>query len=201
MLPAVMDPAAWIKWNRTPLARSRGAISREAGKTMGKAMFSVKRAPIASLPVNVEDPIGHAVPQDLLHMSNRMGERVSKRVGKLSGEYTSEKFADSFQELARSTGVPFRIYEASERGQLEIKLNSMTGRNWRRLLKQIGSKIRASTNVLPEELKLKIALLYETLDSTLSFAGKCRKEDAQEVAQRTHAWIKLYLELGFQIKP
>ena len=168
---------------------------------MGKPLYSVKRAPVASLPVNLEDPIGNAVCQDLLHMANRMGERVSKRVAKVSAQLTGEKFSDSFQQLARSTGVPFNIYEASVRGKPEIKLSSMTGRNWRRLLYQIGPKIRASTNVLPEELKLKFALLFETLDSTLSFAGKCRKEDAAEVARRTNTWIKLYLELGFEIKP
>lgn len=164
-------------------------------------MYSVKRAPIASLPVNLEDPIIYAVPQDLLHMANRMGERVSKRVVKVVREFTGEKFAESFQKLAQSTGVPFLVYEASVRGKPEMMFGSITGRSWRRLLNQIGPKIRSSTNVFPEELKLKFAQLYETLDATLSFAGKCRKEDAAEVAQRTDAWIRLYLELGYQIKP
>ena len=134
-------------------------------------------------------------------MRNRMGERACKHCAKCSADFTGEKFSDSFQRLAQSTGVPFRIYEASVRGKPEIKLSSMTGRNWRRLLNKIGPKLRVSTNVLPDEVKLKFALLFETLDSTLCFAGKCKKEDAAEVAQRTNTWIKLYLELGFQIKP
>ena len=168
---------------------------------MGKPLFSVKRKPIASLPLDPNAPIIKAVPQDKLHMTNRMGERVVKRIAKASGKFLNEQYCDSFKALARTTGVPFLIYEKSVNGKPEMKFGSLTGRNWRKLLNLLGPKIRASTNVFPEEVKHKFAELVETLDSTLRFAGACSKEDAPEVARRTHNWIKLYQELGFEVKP
>ena len=48
---------------------------------------------------------------------------------------------------------------------------------------------------------MKFAQLYEDFDAALSFAGTCNPEDADEVARRTRAWVKLFLELGLQMAP
>ena len=130
-----------------------------------------------------------------------MSERVSNQVALVSSAHTKEKLSVTFQNLARSTGVPFSIYEKSHRGKTQVKLGSMTGRNWRLFISSIGPKLRESTGVLPENVKMKYAQLYEDLDATLSFAGTCNPEDADEVASRTRAWVKLFLELGLQMAP
>ena len=72
----VEDDDAWLKWNTPPLARTRESILREAGKTVGKPGFSVKRPPIATLPANDSQPIDKSVPPDLLHARMRVGERL-----------------------------------------------------------------------------------------------------------------------------
>ena len=161
----------------------------------------MKHPPIATLPLDPEAALVEGIAQDLLHMCNRISERVTKKVVSVSGDYTGEKLSDTFQNLARSTGVPFSIYEKSKRGKSEVKLASMTGRSWRIFINSIGPKIRASTGVLPDNLKMKFAQLYEDFDSTLSFAGTCNPEGADEVASRTRAWVKLFLELGLQMAP
>ena len=161
----------------------------------------MKHPPIATLPVNPEAPLIEGIAQDLLHMCNRISERVSKKTIAVSAAYTGQKLSDKFQDLARSTGVPFLIYEASFRGKLEVKFSSLTGRNWRRLINQIGPKIRESTGVLPENVKMQFAELYESFDAILTFAGKCAPEDADELARQTRAWTKLFLKLGLEMAP
>ena len=118
-----------------------------------------------------------------------------------SGALTNEKLADTFQTLARTTDVPFLLYEKSTRGKLEVKFSPLTGRNWRRFVHLIGPKIRESVGVLPEATKHKFADLFETFDSILTFVGNCTPDDADEVARRTHEWVKLFLELGGRMAP
>ena len=183
------------------MARSRGSICREAGRTIGTPEYSVKHPPIATLPLDPEAALVEGLAQDLLHMGNRMSERVTQEVAAVSSKHTGEKLSETFQTLARSTGVPLTIYEKSHRGKTVVKLSSMTGRQWRHFIHTIGPKLRESTGVLPENVKLKFAQLYEDFDAALSFAGTCAPEDADIVASQTRAWVKLFLKLGLKMAP
>ena len=131
----------------------------------------MKHPPIATLPLNPEAALTEALAEDLLHMCNRMSERVTQRVASVSSTHTGEKLSVTFQNLARSTGVPFSIYEKSHRGKSQVKVGSMTGRNWRIFISSIGPKIWGSTDVLPEDVKMKFGQLYKDFHATLSFAG------------------------------
>ena len=88
----------------------------------GNKKYSVKRHPIAKLPKDPEAPVIDALCQDVLHMRTRTMERITKGAMKASGDFTKEKLADSFQKLARSTGVPFYAYEASVHGKPQVSV-------------------------------------------------------------------------------
>ena len=72
----------------------------------------------------------------------------------------------------------------------------MTGVMWRKLLGRIGPAIRSSTGVFPDELKDRIASLYENFKDLLDLAGKCTTEAAEEVAARANCWVQSYLDMG-----
>ena len=96
------------------------------------------------------------------------------------------------------TGITFSTWENAKG---EVEYSSMTGVKWRILLARIGPIIRSSTNVFPENMKEKVASLFEEFHDLLSFAGTCQRKDAEEVARRAHHWIRSYIEMGCRVTP
>ena len=76
-------------------------ITREAGKIVGKAGFSVKRPSITTIPANNNQPIIEGVHFDTLH--GRMCIRVRLVEGSIEicAEFTGDKLAKGFKALAR----------------------------------------------------------------------------------------------------
>ena len=72
----------------------------------------------------------------------------------------------------------------------------MTGVMWRKLLGRIGPAIRNSTGVFPDELKHRVASLYEDFKDLLEFAGKCTSAASEEVARQANCWVRSYLDMG-----
>ena len=194
-------PDAWKKWNTVPLARSRGSIAREVGKLKGEPNFSVKHPPIATLPADVNSALINNVAMDVLHMRMRIGEKMVKNSINASAQHTGDKLAAAFQAIVRGCGVPFTIYETSIHGKNQVAFSSLTGRNWRKLLAEIGPAIQASSGVFPENIRDKLASLFINFNTTLQFAGKCERNDADQVAAQTNAWITDYVAMGFSITP
>ena len=116
-------------------------------------------------------------------------------------EFTGDKLATSLQSLVRTLGIPFRIYESSVRGKVQVGYTSLTGRNWGILLSGISGALRLSSGLLTEERKQKYAWLFENFHSTLSFAGKCKEEDGPKIAAMASTWIKEFLNMGFTMAP
>ena len=77
----------------------------------------------------------------------------------------------------------------------------MTGVKWRRVLACISPLIRSSTNVFPEEVKDRLASLFEEFNSLLSFVANCQRKDAEAVAQRANLWVRSYIEMGCRVTP
>ena len=201
-MSALHDPDAWRKYSIGEEARTRGSIIGEMGKIgTGGPGKSVKHLPIASLPVKKSDPLITSIPQDVLHMRMRLAERLTKEAITKSAKFTGDKLAKGFQTLARNTHVPFSTYEAPVHGKIEVKHSSMTGRNWRRFLCKIGQEIRGSSGVFSDDDRAKFAFLFEELHSVLTFAGKCQRSDAAEVASRTRRWIAAFVAMGIKITP
>ena len=190
-----------MKWNSAPLARSRNSILREAGKVCGAPKYSVKFPPLATLPLLPTVPLIANLTPDVLHMRMRVPERISKEGVKRSAEFTGQKLAPAFETLVRSTQVPFKIYEATIHGKSQRTFSALTGRNWRIMLSRIGEAIRTSTGVFSEEDRLAFAFLYEEFHATLEFAGKCSRDDAEEVARRAREWTEAYVKMGLQPTP
>ena len=206
-MTAVHDATTCEKWNKIPAigedngARSRGSILGEAGKITGQPNFSVKYPPLFSLPTNRNEPIINSLAQDLLHMCMRISENLTIKAIQKSTEFTAQKLAPGFEAVARRTGVPFRIYEHDVHGQTKVAFSSQTGRNWKVYLSKIGTEIRQSTGVFSAEDRDKFASLFEMFHATMNFAGKCRREDAEQVAKMTREWMLLYVGMGYKPTP
>ena len=112
------DEEAWRKWNSAPLARTRCSIAKETGKIVGKPGYSVKRPPIASLPVRNDQPLIEAVPIDKLHAEMRIGERLVEGSIQICAQYTGDKLAKSFEQLVRTTTVRFTTFETIVRNKV-----------------------------------------------------------------------------------
>ena len=124
------DQDAWRKWNATPLARTRGSITEEAGKIIGTPGYSVKRPPIASLPVRSDRPLIEAVPIDKLHAEMQLGERLVEGSIQICAQYTGDKLAKRFEDIVRTTKVQFTTFETIVRNQvLQFRLLNFTKMN------------------------------------------------------------------------
>ena len=117
-LSGAADPDAWRKWNAAPLARTRDSITMEAGKIVGTPGYSVKRPPIATLPVRNDQPLIEAVPIDKLHAEMRLGERLIEGSIQICAQYTGDKLAKRFEEVVRTTKVHFTTFETIVRNQV-----------------------------------------------------------------------------------
>ena len=189
------------EWNRKPLARSRKMIAAEAGRLVGKAGFSVKNIPIPRVPVDPYQELIFGIPPDVLHAGMRVPERVMKHLVEASREHTGDKYAVGLQDLVRGIKIPFKIYEASVRGQVQICFSSLTGRNWKLLLQRIGPALKLSTDILPTLVRDKFASLFQGLHELLSFAAHCTTEDAPEVSRMSINWVQEYVKMGFTVTP
>ena len=189
---------AWKEWNQWPLCRTRGNISRERGRLGGKAQYSVKNHPIATIPLEWETPIVDCVPPDVLHLRPRVGEKLVTNLIAASTDHTKDKLTPLFAELVRSCGVPFKISESSIHGQNHVGFNSLNGRHWRQLLPLLPTKIRASCNIFEDSVKEPLAALVEQFVEILAIAGKGDKEDAERLARKTTEWLNSFLNLGQQ---
>ena len=187
---------AWKLWNESPNCRTRGGIERQRGRLSGKPQFSTKELPIASLPIQREDPLIHAVPPDILHLRSRVGEKVTGNFLGASAKHTNNKLAPEFQALIRSAGVPFRISETLVHGKSKVVFSSMTGVHWRRLLPKLPDLIRSSTDVFDAAHKEPFAKLIEGFVQILAIAGKGNKTDADRLACLTNSWVTDFLDLG-----
>ena len=208
-MTAVYDEKAYEKWNKIPDAaidervgaRTRGSILQEAGKISGQPGYSVKHPPLFTLPTDLHEPIINNLAQDLLHMRMRISENLTTKAILKSSEFTGQKLAPGFEAIARKTGVPFRIYEHNVHGQTKVAFSSLTGRNWTVFLSKIANEIRQSSEVLSPEDREKFASLFDIFRATLNFAGKCRREDATEVAKKAREWMLLYVGMGYKPTP
>ena len=169
---AALKGVDYVPWNVWPNARSRGSILREAGKPRGSAEYSVKAPPLTPLPLNVDEPLIAAIPIDTLHMRMRIGGKLMMQSASLSVNYTGDKLAGGLQTVVRKTSIPFYFYEANVRGKTQLKHNNLTGSHWKRMLKSVGAEIRASSGVFGDDVKEKLASLFEDFNSILNLAGK-----------------------------
>ena len=200
-MTGIADEEAWLKCNVAPVARTIGSIKEEAGRLVGKPNFSVKRPPIASLPADINCPIIEGVPLDALHARMRIGDKLVEGSVDISSKFTGDPLAKGFEQLVQSLGVRFSINETVVHGKVKVKHSSMTGVNWRKLFARIGPAIRSSSGIFPEDIKGKLASLFEDFHALLSFAGKCTKSDAEEVARKANVWAQAYVSMGLTITP
>ena len=119
----------------------------------------------------------------------------------ISAEFTNDKLAKGFEGLVQSIGVRFSTYEASVHGKISVEFSSLTGVKWRRLLARIGPAIRNSSRVFPEQMKGRLATLYEDFHQLLSFMGKCEKKDAEEAARKASVWAQSFVGMGWRPTP
>ena len=141
--------------------RSRGSIARERGKLTGKPNFSVKALPIPLLPVGWNTPLIKVVPPDSLHMQNRGGDKLIKGFISVSAAHTNDPLALAFVTVVKTTGVFFKTFPTTVYNQQQTGYNSLTGRSWRILLKNLGPAIRESSGVFPDQDKNHFALVVE----------------------------------------
>ena len=184
-----------MHWS-TKNCRSRGSIAKERGKLTGKPNFSVKALPIPLLPVGWNTPLIQVVPPDTLHMQNRGGDKLMRGFITASGNLTKEPLAPKLVELIRSTGVRFKTFHHTVHNQQQVGYTSLTGRSWRILLKNLGPAIMQSNGVFPDKDKEHFAELVAEFHRIIEFAGKCEKSDADQLAQDTNNWVKMFLSLG-----
>ena len=190
-----------MKCNAAPTARTRGSILREAGKTVGKPNFSVKRPPLATLPADMNEPIINAVPPDVLHGRMRVGDKLIEGSIDLCAKYTGDEEAKGFEALVQSLGLRFATFKTLVNGKMCVQYTSFTGVKWRKLIAGMGPVIRDSTGVFPDDVKGKLASLYEDFHDLLLFAGKCNTSDAQEVARKANVWAQAYASMGWSVTP
>ena len=189
------DPDTWKKQNQAPLCRTRGNISSERGRFSGKASFSVKNYPIATIPVSWDAPIADSVPPDILHARPRVGEKITNNLIAASSDHTNDAVASEFADLVRSCGVPFKITETAVHGQSHVTFSSLNGRHWRQLLPQLPQKIRESNIFAPDKTE-PLAKLVEDFVDILAIAGKGTRQDAERLATKTSSWLRDFLDLG-----
>ena len=135
------------------------------------------------------------MPEDVLHLRARIGEKLVNNLSLNAADHQANKLAPRFQDLIRSAGVPFKISEAIVHGKNQIVFSSLTGGHWRRLLPQLPTLIRNSSDVFPEPTKEPLAEVIEMFVDCLAFAGKCNKEDAEDLAAKTNAFLTAFLNL------
>ena len=190
-----------MTWNSAPNARTRKSIRDEAGKVVGQASYSVKHEPIATVPADCEKPLGSGVVADVMHARMRVGDQLVKGSIGISSDFTGDKLAKGFEGLVRSLGVRFTTYEATIHGKISVESSSLTGVNWRKLFAGIGPAIRNSSGVFPEEMKGRLAALYEDFHELLSIMGKCERKDAEEAARKACVWAQAFVGMGWKPTP
>ena len=190
-----------MTWNFAPNVRSRKSIQDEAGKVKGQAAYSVKHEPIATIPANCEEPLGSGVVADVMHARMRVGDQLVKGSIGISSNFTGDKLAKGFEGLVRSLGVRFTTYEATIHGKVSVESSSLTGVNWRKLFAGIGPAIRNSSGVFPEEMKGRLAALYEDFHELLSIMGKCERKEAAVAARKACVWAQAFVGMGWRPTP
>ena len=176
-------------------------IAGEAGRLVGKPGYSVKNIPIPRVPVDPYQELIFGIPPDVLHAGMRVPERVMTYLVEASGDFTGDVYAPGLQELVRGLKIPFKIYQASIRGQVRRCFSSLTGRNWKLLLQRIGPALKLSTGILPTLERDKFASLFQGLHELLSFAAHCTTADAPEVSRMSINWVQEYVKMGFRVTP
>ena len=106
----------------------------------------------------------------------------------------------NFCQLHRGQGFQ-GLVRASIHGNVSVELSSFTGVDWWKIFAGIGPAIRNFSFVLPEELKGRLAALYEDFQELMSFMGKCEKKDAEEVARKACVWAQAFVGMGWRPTP
>ena len=139
----------------------------------------------------------NSIPEDMLHLRGRVGHKVMVNLIMASTDHTGNKFVPGLVAMIKTIGgVPFKISETQVRGRAQVGYNALTGRHWRILLQRLPQLIRSSSAVFAESHKEPLASLIQNLASLLSFAGKCNKSDAEEVAKSARLCTKQFLDLS-----